>query len=272
MQAKKWRFLDTGKGSAFFNMALDEVMLGAIGRGESPPAFRVYEWDPAAVTVGYSQSIGDAVDLARCTADRIDVAKRPTGGREVYHDDEIAYSVIASQDDQYFGGTLAETYRSVSRVLCDALNRIGVDAEIARGTGERGRPARRNAPCFGSTSRFEIVVGGKKLVGSAQRRIGELFLQQGSILTGPGQERIALYLKDGGDARLIRERLQRKSVHLRLVLGDSFSRGSLVDALRESLEKAVGGSIVSGPPSREETEAAVTLAAVRSGVKGQVAT
>ena len=57
MEMVKWRFLDTGKGNAFFNMALDEAILKAVGKDASPPTFRLYGWNPDAVTFGYSQDI-----------------------------------------------------------------------------------------------------------------------------------------------------------------------------------------------------------------------
>ena len=49
-------------------------------------------------------------------------------------------------------------------------------------------------PCFASTARHEIVLEGRKLVGSAQRRTARALLQQGSILLGPGHLRLADFL------------------------------------------------------------------------------
>ncbi len=84
-----WRFLDTGKESAIFNMALDEAIFCAVRKGESPPTIRFYEWLPEAVTVGYSQRTDEVIDCEKCFKDGVDVAKRPTGGRVVYHKNEI---------------------------------------------------------------------------------------------------------------------------------------------------------------------------------------
>ncbi|MBN2857323.1 MAG: lipoate--protein ligase family protein, partial [Candidatus Delongbacteria bacterium] len=38
--------------------------------------------------------------------------------------------------------------------------------------------------CFSSTSTYEVVIGNKKLVGSAQKRLKDSVLQHGSILIG----------------------------------------------------------------------------------------
>src|SRR4029450_12057193 len=45
--------------------------------------------------------------------------------------------------------------------------------------------------CFARTGSCEIEVGGKKLVGSGQRRYGRTFVQHGSVLLGVDAVRLA---------------------------------------------------------------------------------
>ena len=54
--------------------------------------------------------------------------------------------------------------------------------------------------CFNRAHGYELTIGGRKLMGSAQRRAGEALLQQGSLLVGPGHERLARYARDGDDS------------------------------------------------------------------------
>ena len=133
------------------------------------------------------------IDLARCTAEGVDVTRRLTGGRAVFHDDELGYSVVGLVDDPRFGGNIRDTFQSIGRVLVNGLNAQGIPAKLSR--GERtGGSSRRSLPCFLTTARYEITVDGHKIVGSAQRRFAGVFLQQGSILTGQGQDRLLAYL------------------------------------------------------------------------------
>ena len=254
VETVKWRFLDTGKGSAFFNMALDDAIVDAVGRGFSPPVFRVYEWSPGAITIGYSQKIGDIIDINRCKIDGVDITRRLTGGRAVFHKDELAYSVIGTADDPHFGGNIMDTYRSINTVLADGLNSLGIEAKIIRARMEKGIPNtnRRLFPCFLITSRFEITLDGKKLVGSAQRRLRGLFLQQGSIIIGPGHERITEYMKDRELASEYQKRLSEGSIDLKSKLDGRFSISRLKTALFNSFKKTVGMNFYFEDPGPEE--------------------
>jgi len=85
----KFRILQTGFQNAAFNMALDEVLIERIARGESKPALRLYRWKPAAISIGYFQSLQAEVDETRCQALGIDIIRRQTGGGAVLHDQEM---------------------------------------------------------------------------------------------------------------------------------------------------------------------------------------
>lgn len=274
MREVKWRFLDSGAGSAVFHMALDEAVLEAVSKGASPPTFRLFEWEPTAITLGYSQKGGAGLDYERCIADGVTVTRRLTGGRAVLHDREVAYSVIGPADDPVFGGSIMDTSREISRVILDALSLLGVQAEWSRGVaadsflpGEATGPA----PCFLSVSRYEITFGGKKLVGSAQRRIGKMFLQQGSILTGPGQERIADYMAGRENTERFSGALAKKSVDLSAVMHHSKVNDILKRAISDALERKLSGAeVFHGEPSPEEMDRARRFMHERYGSKGWV--
>ena len=187
--AMKWRFIDTGVSEAGYNMAMDEAILSSIMKGVSLPAVRLYRWKPAAISLGYSQKASLVLDLEKCTKDNIDVTRRQTGGRAVYHDEELTYSVIGPVDDVYFGGPILDTYKKISGVLCAAIRDIGVDAELSKGSLPSDKKTFHMTPCFVSTAKYEITVGGKKIVGSAQQRVKGCFLQHGSIITGTSHKK-----------------------------------------------------------------------------------
>ncbi|MDP2983913.1 MAG: lipoate--protein ligase family protein [Candidatus Latescibacter sp.] len=272
MKAITWRFLDTAKGSAFFNMALDEAIVEAVANGHSLPTFRLYGWDPAAITIGYSQKAGDVLDYGRCIEDGISVTRRLTGGRAVFHDCEAAYSVVGPIHDPLFGCNLSATYRAIGAVLLEALRSCGAEVDWSRGNPASGEERRvfSSAPCFLSTSRFEITCRGRKMVGSAQRRFREVFLQHGSILTGPGHERIGDYLKESHDTASFATVLSRKSIDLDAALGRPVDTGTLKASLFESFARAAGGQVTREEPSPRETEYARFSIHERYSSKGWV--
>jgi lipoate-protein ligase A len=221
------------------NMRRDAALLEAVAGGAAP-VLRLFTFDPPGVTLGRAQDPGRELDLARCRAAGLPWAVRPTGGRAIYHDEEWTYSLAAGLADPSWGGGLEAAYGSVSRLLVASLVRLGVPAVLAAGAA-RGDLAPRAkvgaaAPCFASTARHEIVLEGRKLVGSAQRRTARALLQQGSVLLGPSHLRLAEYLAIADEAReRVRERLERSSAHAGRWLGARPPLARWADALQAEL-------------------------------------
>jgi len=173
------RVLIEGAASGTANMERDASLL-AEHTPDADPVLRLYRWEPAAVTIGYNQDFS-AFDQARIEAAGYDLVRRPTGGRAILHADELTYAVIGTSPGPVFGASLHETYMKINQALVAFLSDLGLAAEIS--TGESHEDARQLV-CFRSAGRHEISVGGKKIIGSAQRRTGGVFLQHGSILAG----------------------------------------------------------------------------------------
>jgi lipoate-protein ligase A len=171
--------LDGGRPGAW-NMARDAELLAA-HRPQDDPVLRVYRWEPAAVTIGYNQDMAD-FDQVAITARGYDLVRRPTGGRAILHADELTYAVVGTSPSELFGDSLHSTYMRINKALLLFLKELGLDADISDG---ESRENARGLVCFRSAGKHELKVGGRKLVGSAQRRAGGVFLQHGSILAGP---------------------------------------------------------------------------------------
>lgn len=174
------RVFSDGSASGSLNMERDTALLAEHKPGDDP-ILRLYRWEPAAVTIGYNQDFSD-FDQAKIDAAGYDLVRRPTGGRAILHADELTYAVVGTSPGPVFGDSLHETYMKINEALLAFLADLGLAAEIS--TGE-SREAARGLVCFRSAGRHEISVGGKKIIGSAQRRTGGVFLQHGSILAGP---------------------------------------------------------------------------------------
>ena len=189
---KAWRFVDTGKARGAFNMAVDEALAEGLKGGSGMPVLRVFGWNPPAVSFGYNQHPCREVDVEKCRRANIDVVRRPTGGRAVLHWEELTYSVICSEDNAKLGGAIGHTCRIIGECLVHGLQLFGVDAALEKVNSRRASPRPRSgtAPCFSSTSRWEVNCKGRKLIGSAQRRVQGVILQHGSLLLGAQHKKL----------------------------------------------------------------------------------
>lgn len=175
------------------NMAIDYTLLKAAQRGRS--YFRLYAWSPPCLSFGRNEPALARYERSAIEALGIHLVRRPTGGRAVWHDRELTYAVAAPVD---LFGPLRETYIAIHRMVASALRRLGIAAELAARGGARWARAGPSAgACFASPIGGEIVVAGRKLVGSAQRRERGAFLQHGSILLENGQDLIARLSRGG---------------------------------------------------------------------------
>jgi lipoyl(octanoyl) transferase len=194
-----WRLLVTEPADGATNMAIDEALwLGRLA-GNAPPTLRFFAWAPPTVSIGYGQRIDRRLNLDACARLGVGFVRRPTGGSGIYHDGperELTYSVVAGVDDFGAARDLLGSYRWIAQGLVAGLQRLGVPAEMVAIA-----PATRRQPafCFARTGSYEIEVGGRKLVGSAQRRQTAGFLQHGSVLLGADADRVRLLFPGEGD-------------------------------------------------------------------------
>jgi lipoyl(octanoyl) transferase len=178
-----WRLLVDPPASGAWNMAVDEVLLEGVVAGTAPPTLRFYGWTPPCLSLGYFQPF-DAVNLDGCRALGVDIVRRPTGGRAILHDRELTYSVALPASTLGHEGGVLPSYHRLSLALQDGLRRLGVAATLAPANNALTTAA-HGPVCFDRPSAHEILLDGRKLVGSAQVRRATAILQHGSILIEP---------------------------------------------------------------------------------------
>ncbi len=178
-----WRLLVDAPATGAWNMAVDEILLEGVAGGTTGPTLRFYQWTPACLSLGYFQSV-DVVDVDGCRARGVDVVRRPTGGRAILHDRELTYSIALPASLLGHDGGVLPSYYRLSLALQDGLRRLGAPATLASESAGSGPPA-HGPVCFDRPSAHEILLQGRKLVGSAQMRRGGGILQHGSILIEP---------------------------------------------------------------------------------------
>jgi lipoyl(octanoyl) transferase len=171
---------DESPHSAAMNMSVDEALL----ESASIPTIRFYRWRSPALSFGY---FGKFSNVAIYAVER-DLVRRWTGGGIVFHGDDLTYSIVIPASDPTFDESPITIYEKIHHALSAALNGIGERAVVAGGVDPGSISAARTAgvtaagySCFVNPVRADVMIGGRKVAGAAQRRIRRGLLQQGSI-------------------------------------------------------------------------------------------
>ncbi|OPY88572.1 MAG: Octanoyltransferase LipM [Smithella sp. PtaU1.Bin162] len=199
-----WRFLDFQRHNAFENMAIDEAVFRETIKNKKSPTIRFYGWRPAAVSIGYFQDIEKEINVEKCRADGVDVVRRLSGGKAVFHCREVTYSVVACNKEKLFPQDIHGTYKIISNCIARGLITLGIEASLAE-TGRKLHDADFKACCFSVPSGNELLVSGRKICGSAQMRTGSGFLQHGSILMDFDPVKTASFLLPARTAEQLRK-------------------------------------------------------------------
>ena len=177
-----WRMIGPDDFSGAMNMAVDAAFVEEIKERGGENIIRFYRWSPPCITLGRFQKI-DGINIDACKKRGIDIAKRPTGGRAIFHNNEITFSIIMRADDLGESTTnIMQSYRILGYSLTKALKKLGLDAELVdHNHNDRVMSTIDNPACFAAKARCDIMVNNKKIIGSAQSRKAGIILQQNSL-------------------------------------------------------------------------------------------
>ena len=181
---EEFRILCDRPQSGDQNMETDRFWLERAEILKEPlTVIRFYRWDKPTISLGMHQKATKAVDLAYCDEAGIPTVSRPTGGRAVLHGNELTYSVVSNDVEIFPSQGLIPVYQLIAKCLEGGLHELGIRATQRNDerTSAVGSLYDWTKPCFISPSRHELVYRGRKLVGSAQRRLKRSFLQHGSV-------------------------------------------------------------------------------------------
>ncbi|MGD8305405.1 MAG: hypothetical protein PVF17_02025 [Ignavibacteria bacterium] len=236
----KWFFTDTGLNSGSFNMDFD---LRLANSPESDGAvLRLYRWEPYCISLGANQSI-DSLQIEKINTDGLDVVNRPTGGRAILHSEELTYSVIYPAKKL---SSVRILYKEINLALQKGLQFFderlqGLNLEQEEPHFPSCYKNEKSAICFAVSSQNEINFNGKKLVGSAQRKMENVILQHGSILCGSYHKKIADYLLLEDSAIIkIRDELNKTTTDLNEILNTPIDIDSLSESIKAGFENHFG--------------------------------
>lgn len=238
-----WHYVDSGKCSPSFNMALDEALLDLHSRGEIGPVLRFYEWEPATLSIGYFQRIEKDIDMEKVKELGLGFVRRPTGGRGVLHEHELTYSVIVSEQYPNMPETVTEAYRVISGGLLQGFRNLGLQAEFSIPDQEITEQLRspKSGVCFDAPSWYELVVEGKKVAGSAQTRQKGVILQHGAILMSLDVDKLTSIFTYSSPA--LKERVRRTLPDRAIAIDRLTDREISVEECKQAFSKGFEASL-----------------------------
>ncbi len=233
----KWHLFECEEHPGKFNMQLDIDLARNCKPGEA--FLRFYKWKPYCISIGANQKFDD-INIRLAGKNNLDVVKRPTGGRAILHAEELTYSVVLPNSLKLSNENI---YNKISLALQKGLikfNKIFSVIELEKLNPDLRENYKNPSGmlCFSSTAKHEIKFEGKKLVGSAQRRMEQSILQHGSILTGSYHQNIVNYLNIEDDLKTeIRNDILRKTIEMDTILNSKTDYAKLIDSLIEGFSE-----------------------------------
>lgn len=193
---KNFRLIASGYADAAANMATDEALFLSYKENGSLPALRLYGWRPAAFSFGISQDPETLFNTKALEACDISIVRRPTGGGTLFHGDELTYCLVASTEDLGLETrNVKASYGKMTSFLIEAYRTLGLEAAFAGDSDLQDARHKIAELCSSRNEEFDILVGGRKLGGSAQKRSKNIILQHGSIPLRFDHRRAAAFLR-----------------------------------------------------------------------------
>ncbi|MCF8720125.1 lipoate--protein ligase family protein [Nitrospina gracilis] len=242
----RWRYIEDDKQDGGWNMAVDEALLRTCERDASfVPTLRLYGWKRPTLSIGYSQPVEAEIDLERCREKKVDWVRRPTGGRALLHMEELTYSMVGPVTHPLFSGGLKATFSVISQALLQGLVELNIgDAHINREKQYGTTRQERSPACFASLNHCEITVRERKLIGSAQRRTQQAFLQHGSVLIATDHDLFhsLLIYRDGVAVNESLAKLKASTTTLNEIAGSAVAFEAVRDAFHMGMTAHFDGA------------------------------
>lgn len=172
------KYIDYQIHTGLENMAIDSKILDeAILSNSKEPVFRFYGWLPACVSLGKNQD-DSFIDYKFLKSIGVDCVRRQTGGRALFHNNELTYSYVTPASLIENGQNVSESYKYISSILINIFKNLGIELSI----GGCPRHITKNNYCMSISTGADLCWNDKKFIGSAQCRKNGYILQHGSIL------------------------------------------------------------------------------------------
>ncbi len=232
----KLKVIDSGFQAGKYNMDYDMHLVENV----TPDEFilRFYRWQPYCISLGANQKEED-INTNKLYSDGFELVRRPTGGRAVFHAEELTYSFVCYINNY----SPMSLYAKINSALLAGLslydNRCtGLELERIQPDLNQHYKTPEGVACFSTPAKSEVKFGGKKVIGSAQKKIGDKILQHGSILTGDFHKKIVDYLNLPEDKKLQVEKIiQSQTLTIKDITGEEVDFDKLKKSIIEGFKK-----------------------------------
>lgn len=178
----KVRIIDSGRASATSLMEKDSLLLRNLQEEEI--ILHLYEWsNPLTVTHGHFINPKRFLIVDN---PNLDVAKRPTGGGITFHFNDYAFSMLISSTHPVYKKNLLDNYQTVNQFVSRALKQVFVLDGVLSVSESTPEAMIMENFCSTKLSKYDVVMGNKKIGGAAQRSLKQGFLHQGTIFLSQG--------------------------------------------------------------------------------------
>jgi len=179
----------------------DDLLLRAHSSGDVPDTVCVYSRTVPAVSLGRSSVAEECVDLGYAERNGIMIVRRVSGGSAIFSDaHQMTYAAVFRDD----GSSREEIFKRLCNCIIGALAHMGIQGEH--------KPVN------------DVLVNGRKISGSAQRRFRGSILQHGTLIVADNRNMMESVLIS------LRERIPVTS--LEEVLGSIPGRERITEALK----------------------------------------
>ncbi len=241
----EWRLLIDGVHEARRHFAVEEALARLLDEGHSPPTLRLRRVYPA-VFVGVNQNTWTEVNVLYCQANGIQIVRRMNGGGAVYHEmGSFCFSAFFQRD------FLAQTDEECYRLFAIPIIRTCADYGVAAQFGGRN----------------DVLVGNRKIYGSAQFSWYRAFVQSGTFLINMNFEAMQQALTppaikfSNKPVQSVRERVTSLSQEV----GRELDPQEVMERFSQHAADVLGIRLVPGELSEAEETLAAELLAVKYG-------
>lgn len=180
MQPDSFEIVDDGRGSASLQMERDQALIDSLSERKRP-CLRFYEWEKPTVTYGYFIDPEKHFEKhLRIDSTRFDFARRPTGGGILFHVDDFPFSVAVPACHPCYSENILENYHLINDIVLHAVQETFSKELLSLEEKKEGRGVFQEF-CMASPTKYDLLLDGAKIGGSAQRKTKYGFVHQGSI-------------------------------------------------------------------------------------------
>lgn len=193
-----WIIEEAGPKSAFWNMEADRKQLESV-LVDSPAVLRFYEWEASSITYGYFVDPEELFDMEAVKTQKLDIARRPTGGGVIFHQQDLAFSIVVPSSHPFYSMNSLLSYQIINSHILEAIKKVVPSKDLLLQDDLKEAP--RGGFCMAKATKYDLILEGKKVGGAAQRKTKNGLLHQSSLFLGmPDSAWLHTILKSGSQA------------------------------------------------------------------------